>query len=406
MGDPLLNTNLPNWVCCQRGAREHYALPRALARVGRLEASITDFWWRGTPGNSFPWPAKMGQRSHPELTGQQVVSFNSGFVYSELTAKLSKADWFHQQQQKNRWFQQRCIQVLKGLARDGKPRVVFAYSYAAKEILAFAKQQGWQTVLGQIDPGPLETELVLKEYARLHLEPSYLYQSPAAYWQDWQQETALADRILVNSAWSLECLQEQGVPAGKMEVIPCAYEVPSPVSLEKRSWPTQFTQARPLRVLFLGQTIIRKGIHVLMNAASQMLSDPIQFEVAGGGLDHPDLDIPSNVNWRGPVSREETGKLYEAADVFILPTLSDGFAITQLEALARGIPVIVSRHCGQVVNDEENGFILDEVTPAAITGALRKLLENPLLLETMSQHAAVPEVFSIQHLGAALTLKS
>ncbi|MBB5039609.1 glycosyltransferase [Prosthecobacter dejongeii] len=325
---------------------------------------------------------------------------------SELTAKLSKADWFLQQQQKNRWFQQRCIQVLKGLARDGKPRVVFAYSYAAKEILVFAKQRGWQTVLGQIDPGPLESELVLKEYARLNLHPSYLYQSPAEYWQDWRQETALADRILVNSPWSLECLQQQGVAAGKMEVIPCAYEVAFSASQEKRSWPNQFTQARPLRVLFLGQTIIRKGIHILMKAASQMLDDPIQFEVAGGGLDHPNLGIPSNVNWRGPVSREETGKLYEAADVFILPTLSDGFAITQLEALARGIPVIASRLCGQVVRDQENGLILDEVTPEAITGALRKLLESPLLLEKMSQHATVPEVFSIQHLGAALTLQS
>ena len=44
-----------------------------------------------------------------------------------------------------------------------------------------------------------------------------------------------------------------------------------------------------------------------------------------------------------------TGKLYRSADLFVIPTLSDGFAITQLEAMAHGLPVIATPHCAEVI---------------------------------------------------------
>ena len=57
---------------------------------------------------------------------------------------------------------------------------------------------------------------------------------------------------------------------------------------------------------------------------------------------------------------KETAEKYKAADVFILPTLSDGFAITQLEAQAYGLPVISSKTCGGIVENGRNGIILEE----------------------------------------------
>src|SRR5439155_1655374 len=65
--------------------------------------------------------------------------------------------------------------------------------------------------------------------------------------------------------------------------------------------------------------------------------------------------IPSagRVKWFDPVSRKQAAGFYRNADVFILPTLSDGFAITQLEAQAHGLPIIASKFCGKVV---ENGL--------------------------------------------------
>ena len=77
------------------------------------------------------------------------------------------------------------------------------------------------------------------------------------------------------------------------------------------------------------------------------------------------------VKWFGPATRKQAAEFYRNADVFILPTLSDGFAITQLEAQAHGLPVIASKNCGKVVENGVNGIILDEPSAACIAHAVR-----------------------------------
>jgi glycosyltransferase involved in cell wall biosynthesis len=82
--------------------------------------------------------------------------------------------------------------------------------------------------------------------------------------------------------------------------------------------------------------------------------------------------------------------------------LSDGFGLTQLEALAHRLPVIASRRCGEVVTDGVNGLLLDEPTTAAIEEALLSCLHNPDQLAQFSKNATVGERFSLSCLGAEL----
>jgi glycosyltransferase involved in cell wall biosynthesis len=93
---------------------------------------------------------------------------------------------------------------------------------------------------------------------------------------------------------------------------------------------------------------------------------------------------------------------YRDADVFIFPTLSDGFGLTQLEAQSWKLPVIASRYCGGVVRDEFNGVILEEVSGRAIADTLLRLLRAPELLSAMSVRSAVDERFSLKMLAEAL----
>ena len=90
------------------------------------------------------------------------------------------------------------------------------------------------------------------------------------------------------------------------------------------------------------------------------------------------------MKWFGPVTRREAAEKYRAADVFILPTLSDGFAITQLEAQAYGLPVISSKFCGSVVESGRNGIILEEPSAACIADAIRDCIANPSRLQTLA----------------------
>ncbi len=64
---------------------------------------------------------------------------------------------------------------------------------------------------------------------------------------------------------------------------------------------------------------------------------------------------------------------YRDADVFILPTLSDGFGLTQLEAQAWKLPVIASRYCGEVVRDGFNGVVIEEVTGLRIAEVIARV---------------------------------
>jgi glycosyltransferase involved in cell wall biosynthesis len=98
----------------------------------------------------------------------------------------------------------------------------------------------------------------------------------------------------------------------------------------------------------------------------------------------------------------DIAKWFAQADVLILPTHSDGFGLTQLEALGHHVPVIASTHCGRVVEDGVNGVILPEVSGQAIAGAIRRLLGQTALLQDMRRHAVVGPAHTLAAIGDAL----
>src|SRR4030095_10055908 len=110
----------------------------------------------------------------------------------------------------------------------------------------------------------------------------------------------------------------------------------------------------------------------------------------------------ARVKWFGPVTQKKAAEKYRAADVFILPTLSDGFAITQLEAQAQGLPVITSRFCGGVIDSGRNGMILEEPSAACIAGAIRDCIADPSRLQNLAAASRVANEFTIDALAQRL----
>src|SRR5438445_8865910 len=105
------------------------------------------------------------------------------------------------------------------------------------------------------------------------------------------------------------------------------------------------------------------------------MAGPVEIAMLGANTD------TGRMKWLGPVTRKQAAEVYRGADVFILPTLSDGFAITQLEAQAHGLPLIASKFCGKVVENGLNGIILEEPTATCIAAAIRDCLDSPDLLQ-------------------------
>ena len=374
-----------SWLFCQLGAREHYVLPRDFHRQGRLRALITDAW---APPQSLlaHAPGRLGrrliERYSPDLADATVEHFTGSAIGFDLAARLgprAPSRW-STIMRRNEWFERNAVKrMAERRLLEGSP-VVFAYSYAALGILRAARAAGCPTVLGQIDPGITEEDIVADAVSRQEaLKPDWT-RAPPAYWTRWREECEIADRIVVNSPWAREGLIQAGVDPAKLVVIPLAYE--GPASAVSRDIPARFSGERPLRVLFLGSVVIRKGVGELLDAARLLAAAPVEFHFVGAeSITFPaDVIANSRIVRHGAVSRREVAGHYAAADVFILPSLSDGFGLTQIEAQAYGLPVIASRRCGEVVSDGVNGLLLDEVSGAGIAQAVRRYLSDPGLL--------------------------
>src|SRR5512136_2000509 len=104
----------------------------------------------------------------------------------------------------------------------------------------------------------------------------------------------------------------------------------------------------------------------------------------------------------GPVAHQQTARFYREADVFVFPTFSDGFGLTQLEAQAWKLPIIATKYCGDVVENGRNGWLLTEPTGAAIAAAIRRCLAEPERLREFAANAVSLEQFGLPQIGSRL----
>ena len=99
------------WFCCQLGAREHYAIPRALSRVGTLRLLVTDAW---VPPTSIlrivgERRSEIRDRWHEELKEARVTSFNWSLIAFEILARARGLRGWPKIIARNRWFQRKVV---------------------------------------------------------------------------------------------------------------------------------------------------------------------------------------------------------------------------------------------------------------------------------------------------------
>ena len=150
---------------------------------------------------------------------------------------------------------------------------------------------------------------------------------------------------------------------------------------------------------------MRKGIQYLIEAAKLLENESVQFDIVGpvGISEAAVASAPKNMTFHGRATRDQTADWYRQSDVFVLPTLSDGFAITQLEAMSYGLPVVATPSCGAVVSDGVDGFIVPSRNAEALAKTFQRYLSESGLCEQQST-AALAKVrqFSLGQLTANL----
>jgi len=199
--------------------------------------------------------------------------------------------------------------------------------------------------------------------------------------------------ITVSERMRQQLVQRFGVPHGKIVVVPNAvdarkFSAPLPPE-RKRFWWKKI-------VLYHGRLSVQKGADYFLRAAKRVAEKhpDVLFVVSGRGGMLPslvdlaiDLGIQNKVLFLGYLPEAKLPLVYAASDVYVLPSVSEPFGITALEAIASGKPVIVSKTSG-VGEFVENVFRVDFWDVEKMAAQISVLLEDKVLREELCGGAA------------------
>jgi glycosyltransferase involved in cell wall biosynthesis len=185
-------------------------------------------------------------------------------------------------------------------------------------------------------------------------------------------------------------IEEEGISPEKIVVIPNRHASRSPAQ------PTDGTRVRyrkeiglddgGILVLSVGRLAEQKGHIYLLEAIPAIVEQfpETVFAIAGEGSQRAELEarseqlgISQSVRFLG--TRSDIPELLQMADIFVLPSLWEGFPIALLEAMEAGLPVIATRVEGveEIIVDGSNGLLLPPGDPKALQFALQRMLAQP-----------------------------
>ena len=154
------------------------------------------------------------------------------------------------------------------------------------------------------------------------------------------------------------------------------------------------TAVTGLNALWVGQTGYRKGLDVAMAAVAQARGDlpGLRLRVVGVPAGKP----AEGVDWLGIIPPDRMAEVYRAADLFIFPTRYESFGLVIIEAMAAGLPVIVSDNVGAgIVTDGRNGVVVPGFDPSRYAAALRHLAPPAIRAEIAEANTEDVRRFSV-----------
>ncbi len=156
----------------------------------------------------------------------------------------------------------------------------------------------------------------------------------------------------------------------------------------------------PLHLVFLGNLIPRKGLHVLIDAVARLPRGTVQVEIVGSQQMNPayarqmqqqvqQAEIQSEVIFRGAIPDDELQRVLQDSQALVLPSSYEGFGIAYLEAMGFGLPVIATRSgaAPEIITPGEQGFLIEPGDAAGLADCLQSWITDRQQLEAMSLSA-------------------
>ncbi len=245
-----------------------------------------------------------------------------------------------------------------------------------------AKSLGAVTVIERASSHPVTQNRLLDEEYRRFLNKSYITGSVQGLIDRAVAEMDECDYITVPSEFAANSLVENGVDRKKLILLPFGVDTERFRPREK--------QDDTFRAVFIGQVSVRKGILYLLEGWKGM--DLPDSELVVVGPQSPDIKELlagysgiKNIKFVHYVN--DLTKVYHTASVFVFPSIEEGSALVNYEAMASGIPVITTCNSGSLARDGLDGFVIPVRDVAAIREKLQTLYEDPRLRVKMGASA-------------------
>ena len=265
---------------------------------------------------------------------------------------------------------------------------VYSYEDGALESFKTAKKNG-QHCLYDLPIGYWRTARKLLEAERLK-RPDWAntligFNDSAQKLERKDQELALADRIIVASTFTANTLKDYPGKLAPVSVIPYGF----PPVVTGRSYAN--LKARPLKLLFVGGLSQRKGIANLLEAVSSF-GNAVSLTIVGHkSVENckPLNDALATHTWIPSLSHASVLQIMQEHDVFVFPSLFEGFGLVITEAMSQGTPVITTERTAgpDIIDHGENGWLIEAGATEALKEAIEEILIKPELIRKIGEAA-------------------
>lgn len=363
-----------NVVVTHRGARDAYQVAAGLAEAGLLHRLVTDLFWPSDAawarGLERWLPSSVRQalrrRGEPRVPSHLVELCTGSGVSSLALSKMASVP-FGVQKKAIRW-NDNVLGRRAGRIAAANKTALLSYSYYG--YAAFRNlPEDLPRILFQLHPHPASVRTILRRELELHPECATSLQKEwelALSEEEFEQlvaETRMAQHWIAASSFTKQTLMEHGAPADRIHVTPYG------VDAARFRPPQSRSTSGPLRLLFAGTLNQRKGIRYLLDALRLLNTRQISVTFCGRVVDDLEVFAPwrDQVEIRPNVSAAELVRAYQQANLFVFPSLAEGFGHVLLEAMACGLPVLSTTRTAAVdLVQGAEGFVVEPGDPQAL----------------------------------------
>lgn len=368
-------------LVCHSGRQHSHQLAMALAERGMLVKYITGIPTRRGAGG---W---LGQRLLRRAAEAGAIPIDPGLVKHVYIASLlrkaaAKALSPSLASTAAHFAEGLFDRYVCRFLSDMRPDAVVAYENSALATFRRAKQLGITTILDAASVHHLWQDRFLppRESERSHRQIT----------RRKDEEIKLADQVLVVSAFARESYLEAGVPSDRVHTVPVGVDTGrfQPVA---RGGTGEHGVERDLRFVYVGNSLRLKGLDILRGAVSCLhtAGQRLTATLIGNLGSSPDDEPQDGVVRMSWMNHERLAAELPQHDVLILPSFFDSFGMVVAEAMACGLPAIVTQNVGakEMICSGENGLIIPAGDTAALAAAMRWFIENRKQLPVMSRAA-------------------